>query len=240
MNNKILFSIENLKNALKIPYWRLACFGVLCGLLIGLNAEAQDEGPGGGLSADAAFNESYQLRQRVVIPPGPNAASLGQFGQYEVSKFTGALNKTIPIHTLQGKGIQHNISLSYNGSGAKVEALPSWVGLGWNLNAGGVITRVVKGNPDSKGGALASYHKYYNEVPFAEQLQGMPDPHPDRYELYQAVESGEIEIQPDEFQLNAGGLSATFIITPNGRIITKKRTGLKITPFFGGTGGTNI
>ena len=70
----------------------------------------------------------------MVVPPSPNAAALGQFGEYSVSNYTGALNLSIPIYTLQGRSLNHSVSLSYNGSGSRVADVPSWVGLGWNLN----------------------------------------------------------------------------------------------------------
>ena len=40
------------------------------------------------------------------------------------------------------------ISLDYHASGVKVDQHPSWVGLNWNLNAGGAITREVRDLPD--------------------------------------------------------------------------------------------
>jgi hypothetical protein len=40
------------------------------------------------------------------------------------------------------------LSLSYHASGFRPDQHPGWVGSGWNLNAGGAITRIVKDLPD--------------------------------------------------------------------------------------------
>ena len=40
------------------------------------------------------------------------------------------------------------ISLRYNAVGFRPDEHPGWVGMGWSLQAGGVITRVVNGEPD--------------------------------------------------------------------------------------------
>ena len=40
------------------------------------------------------------------------------------------------------------ISMTYHGSGVRPDQHPGWVGLGWNLNAGGCISRIVNGLPD--------------------------------------------------------------------------------------------
>lgn len=80
----------------------------------------------------------------------PNAAAFAKYGYMPVSTYTGLPNISIPIYELQVGDIKMPISLSYHASGIKVEEQASWVGLGWNLNAGGVITRVVKGLPDFK------------------------------------------------------------------------------------------
>lgn len=62
--------------------------------------------------------------------------------------YHGAINISLPITTAPGRDIDIPISLSYNTSGVKVQEIASWVGLGWNLKAGGVITRELRGYAD--------------------------------------------------------------------------------------------
>ncbi|MCR9250201.1 MAG: hypothetical protein NXI20_07230 [bacterium] len=80
--------------------------------------------------------------------PEPNAASLGEYGDIPVSHHTGVPNISIPIFTLQEGSLSMPISMSYHSSGVKVDEMASWVGLGWSLNAGGMISRSVNGAPD--------------------------------------------------------------------------------------------
>ena len=65
-----------------------------------------------------------------IIPQSPNAYSLGKYGDIPVSYHTGVPEISIPIYSLTDKDVTTNISLSYHGSGIKVDEVASWVGLG--------------------------------------------------------------------------------------------------------------
>jgi len=78
----------------------------------------------------------------VVLPP-PNAAALGKYGDIPVSHSTGIPNISIPIHTVTDGPLSIPIGVSYHGSGIKVNEVATWVGLGWSLNAGGMISPFV-------------------------------------------------------------------------------------------------
>lgn len=87
-----------------------------------------------------------------VVPTSPTAASLGMYGNIPISLYTGLPNISIPIWNLKGRELNLPITLSYRAGGVKVEDMASWVGLGWSLDAGGVITRAVRGLPDFRNG----------------------------------------------------------------------------------------
>ena len=82
------------------------------------------------------------------IPPSPEAAGLGKYGDVPVSTFTGNPGVNIPVYTIQYRGMSVPITLGYNSNGIKVSEEASWVGLGWNLSAGGMITRTIRGADD--------------------------------------------------------------------------------------------
>lgn len=91
---------------------------------------------------------SAYCQQQTYVPPSPNAAAMARFANIQVGHYTGIPNIAIPFGELPGKEISIPISLQYHASGIKVQDVASSAGLGWNLNAGGAITRVVQGIPD--------------------------------------------------------------------------------------------
>lgn len=84
----------------------------------------------------------------VVIPPPPNVASFLKVADIPVSTYNGTGQVTIPLYTLEAGDLKIPISISYYNNGLKVTEEASWVGFGWNLNAGGVIHQNIVGNPD--------------------------------------------------------------------------------------------
>lgn len=61
---------------------------------------------------------------------------------------TGRASVSIPLANVQTGKLSTAVSLSYSTGGIKVSDESGLVGLGWSLQAGGVITRVVRGHPD--------------------------------------------------------------------------------------------
>lgn len=82
------------------------------------------------------------------LPPAPEAAGLGQVTEVPIGEYTGTFNYGVPIHTLSYKSVSVPVSLSYQSGGNRVSEEASLVGLGWNLNAGGMITRTLRGGDD--------------------------------------------------------------------------------------------
>ena len=94
------------------------------------------------------INVSGQFQKPDVGMPSPNAMSLGTFGVVPVSYFTGVPQISVPLYNIKEGALDLPISLDYHASGVKVDQHPSWVGLNWNLSAGGAITREVRDLPD--------------------------------------------------------------------------------------------
>src|SRR5258708_14817746 len=88
------------------------------------------------------------------VPTSPNVASLGKFGDYPVSYFTGLPDISIPLFEVKSGSLSIPITLSYHASGIKPTDVAGWVGLGWALSAGGQVSRSVHGKPDEAAGGI--------------------------------------------------------------------------------------
>jgi len=135
-----------------------------------------------------------------VVPPSPNAASLGKYGDIPVGMFTGSANIGLPLYEVKGRELSLPISLNYHTSGIKVEEIASWVGLGWNLDAGGAITRGVRGIPDEGANGYAQP----GSTLINEGIAGQPA-------LLVNVLQGFTDSEPDAFSYSVGGKSGKFI-----------------------------
>ncbi len=98
------------------------------------------------------------VRGQDIAPlPSPTAANLGLYGEIPVSYYTGTPNISIPLYEIKGRQVNVPITLTYHPSGIRPEIHPGPTGLGWSLQAGGIITRTVKGNvPDENDRLSAS------------------------------------------------------------------------------------
>ncbi|NDP22620.1 MAG: hypothetical protein GZ091_16295 [Paludibacter sp.] len=80
--------------------------------------------------------------------PSSNASNLGFYVMQGVNKCIGAPDVSIPIYSIEDGKLKVPLTLKYNSTGVKVNQQTGWVGMGWSLNCGGVITRDVKNIPD--------------------------------------------------------------------------------------------
>jgi|GEM_PF-859772 len=193
-------------------------------LFTGISLGAQGDGP-----SDFKFRRVSFLQNKVTLPSAPEAASLGKFGDYKISPYTGIPNISIPLYELKGAEVSAPFSLTYDGGGIRVEQVPTWVGVGWSLNGGGVISRSVKGDPDMKVNYF-SKSSTINQASSSEKSNQF-----DENNFLQSVASKEIETQPDIFYFNAGGQSAKFYFTASKTIVMSEVKDLAITPYWNST-----
>ncbi|MBS0030044.1 DUF5977 domain-containing protein [Chitinophaga sp. 22321] len=160
-----------------------------------------------------------EFKARQVIPPSPEASELGKYGNLPMNLFTGTPNINIPLYELKGQSLSLPISLSFNATGFKPEELASWVGQNWSLNAGGVVTRAVMGNPDND-------NNYYRN----DSTLGIP-PLNDLFALFdyqRSTQVAEKDAQPDYYYYNFGNNSGKYLIRPNGVVLKKTKNNLAI------------
>ena len=156
-----------------------------------------------------------ELRQ-----PSPTAASLGTFAEAPVGLYAGKPQVSVPLHEATGIDMTLPISLDYQGGGVKVDEIPGWAGMGWTLQAGGAITRVVRGKPDEKGGGYINMGERLDE--HWDIAQGALNRNDDDFNHFiygylQYVTNGSWDAQPDEFFFNFAGQSGQFMMDTDGQ-----------------------
>lgn len=157
---------------------------------------------------------------KSVVPPSPEAAELGKYGNVPVSLFTGTPQISIPFFDIRGSALDLPISLSYHASGFRPETIATWVGLGWSLNAGGVITRSVLGNPDNTNNYFYQTTSPLDAPPYSSVFG--------YYDYTVKVKGAVKETRPDIYYFNFGNFSGKFYIKPDGSIFKKEKDNLKI------------
>ncbi|MCZ8215444.1 MAG: hypothetical protein O9262_04350, partial [Cyclobacteriaceae bacterium] len=89
-----------------------------------------------------------QLRGISPIPQTPNAMAFAKHGDVPIGHYTGTMNFNIPLYTIKIQNFEFPMSVSYSSSGIRVAEEAGPVGLGWALNAGGMITHIVNDRND--------------------------------------------------------------------------------------------
>lgn len=144
--------------------------------------------------------------EKVMRPsvPSPTAASLGKFGEVPVSYFTGVPQISIPLFSAKGRTLELPISLSYHASGIKLDEIGSWVGAGWALEAGGAITRTVRGIVDEQT------EGYFNTSYMFHLASNWTNPPPPS--LITAIHDQKtVDPEPDQFFFNFAGRSGEMV-----------------------------
>lgn len=94
------------------------------------------------------INGETDAEMPQIMKPSPKASSIMKYGEYPVSLYTGLIDITIPVYTIERNGIRVPIEFKYHASGIKYDDTSNEVGLGWTLIVGGVITHSVRGLED--------------------------------------------------------------------------------------------
>ncbi|WP_163410539.1 choice-of-anchor D domain-containing protein [Flavobacterium ajazii] len=148
----------------------------------------------------------------------PNATSLGKFGDIPVSLFTGAPNINIPLTEIKNGSIIVPINLQYDAGGCRPDQHPTWVGLNWSLQAGGVIRRVTNGrfdeHVDRDFGVVNSYYSSYNKLAVADWNT--------------SLNYTNIDLSPDEFSFVVNNISGKFMLDHEGKWIVQSKENMNL------------
>ena len=173
------------------------------------------------------FGQAVNSATKDVVQPSPNAASLGKYGDIPVGYYSGIPNIGVPIHTVKQGPLSVPIGLNYHAGGLKVGETSSWVGLGWSLQAGGIISRTVQGKEDEH---IGGYFSTGNDISVQNATQVSWNQAASRYDtiytrcigtpnnqtLNNELASGNKDGEPDIFSFSVGGYSGKFYIDKKG------------------------
>ena len=91
------------------------------------------------------LGQDYEDKVKIATP-SPNNLSSTQ--SYDVDYYSGRPRIAFPLYKLESDDLAVSIGISYRASGVKLNDYASYLGLNWDLQAGGSVTRVVRGLPD--------------------------------------------------------------------------------------------
>jgi len=182
--------------------------------------------------------EPYQLAK--VIPPSPTAASLGTYGDFQIGYYNGLPQISIPVYDIKTNNNALNIQLQYDASGTRMANNGSWVGLGWSLSAGGVITRVTRGLDDFLPNSV--FTGYYNggALPPNTDDNGYlvnANSNTSDLDFFGGVKGGSKDGEPDVFCYNFANYSGKFVLGKSidgSMSYTADRNNLKVQYINGG------
>ncbi|MEQ1676748.1 MAG: hypothetical protein ABL876_08610 [Chitinophagaceae bacterium] len=155
-----------------------------------------------------------------ILAPSPDVAALSKAAELQATPHTGAPNARIPVYDLKVGNFSFPVSINYGSNGYKPEEIPSRVGLGWTLNAGGSVSRIVRGKPDD---FCTPISQYLDES----QLQAYTST---AYYFLEDLEDQSTyhDSQPDEYRYSVNGLSGRFIIKRDGSVLQLPYNNVKI------------
>ncbi|HEX8060554.1 MAG TPA: hypothetical protein VF473_06435, partial [Cyclobacteriaceae bacterium] len=193
------------------------------------------------VSSTASAQSSNQNRlDNVALPkllpasPEPTAFMRAAFANTNMS--TGAASAQVPLYTIKVRDFSFPISLSYSTQGLKADEPTTRTGLGWVLNAIGMVTRSVKGVPDEFGMTDVSGHRM--RLPASSGFPGVWDAYdPTLFGHYhQATDQGaSLDTEVDEFNFHVNGQKGSFVLDDSWHPKSTNATNAKITMDFSPT-----
>ncbi len=176
--------------------------------------------------AQNSFNAEGELAKSVNVPNSPEAQAFTNYGNNSANLNTGTPIISIPLYTYKGIEMDLPISLTYDTNARKVEDIASGMGMGWNLNLGGRVSRIANGLPDE----CITYQGIYQSLVYPiETAQGFRDDYMDYKDQYNPgggygtfgsqteaedylkflnrIQTSGYDLEPDHFSIAAPGLS---------------------------------
>ena len=149
----------------------------------------------------------------------PNTYAFARYGDLPVDYSTGLPQINLPLTSISDRDIKVDVSLSYYASGIKVDQEASWVGLGWSLNAGGMITCQLRGAPDemdAKTGKMRRVNLRFQNYP-SETMDQYIKAEKSNWVSAADLRPNSFDPAPDIFFFNFCGRTGKFYLDENGK-----------------------
>lgn len=102
-----------------------------------------------------------------ITPSSPQSQIFEQYINHPVTEYYGLPEISIPLYTIEIKGVVVPINLNYHASGIKYKQFDGDIGAGWSISTGGYrVSRTIYGRPDD-------YSEIYDSQLLHNCLSGM-------------------------------------------------------------------
>jgi YD repeat-containing protein len=93
-------------------------------------------------------NNALNINQYATTVSSPQVSQMERYISYPVNLSNGLVDISIPMYDIKTKNISLPLSLKFHASGLRTDEREGSFGLRWALDAGGFISRKIKGYPD--------------------------------------------------------------------------------------------
>lgn len=163
--------------------------------------------------------------QNSVLPPVAStpdilSAVFHKNDVLDVDMYSGRASVDIPLYVYKDQDFELPIQLRYSSGGYRPNEPIGFVGIGWNLECGGTITRRIKGGPDEGPGTLYNglfgYHLFYKSQKYPVDYDRiLREGEASRYDRKSMFGWDLKETTPDEFAFNFMGYKGIFYLGPD-------------------------
>lgn len=153
-----------------------------------------------------------------ITRPSPTVAQLMKVEESTLDHYTGQPQIAVPLFSTKAGNLDVGLTLSYNSSGIRVNEISGWVGKGWSLETGGVISRSVVDLPDEietdihKGANVSGLYNFFDAPDLSETR---------RQFAYDAQWGTQVDLdsKTDIYQFSFFGRTGRFVFVKSGNTL---------------------
>ncbi|AXG71769.1 hypothetical protein KORDIASMS9_04027 [Kordia sp. SMS9] len=184
------------------------CIACLCLFLSIGFMYAQISVPNSG--GQSSPNGQDDIALPTIVPPSPTVASLMRFEEVPVDLYSGQATIGIPLGQVAiSDMLNYSIGIQYNTQGVRIDERSGWLGTGFSMATGGVISRTVRGIPDENNSQALGFGVLHNGYKNFASLS-LTDKEEFLWKTANGIE--KYDSQYDLYQYNFFGRSGRFII----------------------------